>query len=105
MSCGTNGDYPYKVDFSGVTAEAIRPLQRRATKEGRGPEFLIALRAVVDRLHRDPTTFGEPLYRLPKLWLQIRCAVVRPLSVDFGVSEDRRLAYIKAMKLLSAKQG
>jgi hypothetical protein len=92
---------PFQVSFSGVMAEAIRQLQRQASREGRGEDFLSAVRAVVERLRQDPLGFGEPLYRLPVLGLQVRCGAVRPLYVDFAVCEDRPLVFLKAVKLLS----
>jgi hypothetical protein len=44
--------------------------------------------------------FGEPLYHLPALRLQLRCAVIRPLVIDFAVSEEGHEVYIKAVRLL-----
>ena len=85
----------------GAIAEAVRQLMRRALREGRGREFLLALRMVVERLRRDPHEFGEPLYRLPVLRMQVRCALVRPLYVDFAVCDDRPLVFLKLVKLLS----
>jgi hypothetical protein len=84
-----------------LIAEAIRELQRRASRQGRGEEFLQALRTVVDRLRHDPNEFGEPLYRLSALRMQVRAGTVRPLYVDFAVCEDRPLVFIRAIKLLS----
>jgi hypothetical protein len=101
MPSSGNGEPSFQIAFSDLIAEAIRQLQRRASRQGRGEEFLVALRTVVERLHRNPNEFGEPLYRLPVLRMQVRCAVVRPLSVDFAGCEDRPLVFIKAVKLLS----
>lgn len=64
-------------------------------------EFLDAIRHVVHRLRHDPTEFGEPLYRLPILRMEVRCAAIGSLYVDFGVCEDRPLVFIKAVKLLA----
>ncbi|MHB1426642.1 MAG: hypothetical protein ACYC3I_26065 [Gemmataceae bacterium] len=104
MAAPTNGEPAFQIAFSGVIAETIRQLQRRASRQGRGEEFLLALRAVVDRLHHDPNEFGEPLYRLPVLRTGVRCAVIRPLSIDFAVCEDRPLVFIKAVRLLAAPE-
>lgn len=101
MASSDNGSRTFQISFSGVIAEQIRRLQRRASRQGRGEEFLLAMRAVVDRLHHDPSEFGEPLYRLAVLRMQVRCAVVRPLSMEFAVCEDRPLVFIKAVELLS----
>lgn len=101
MSSASSGDYPFHLGFSGVLAEAIRQLQRQASHEGRGKEFLVAIRTVMDRLRQDPREFGEPLYRLSAMRMQVRCVAVRPLYVDFAVCEDRPLVFLKAVKLLA----
>lgn len=99
-----NGEPPFQIAFSGLIAEAVRQLQERASLEGRGEEFLLTLRAVVDRLRHDPNDFGEPLYRLSVLRMQVRCAAIRPLSIDFAVCEDRPLVFIKAVRLLGPRE-
>jgi len=100
MRSSPNGDQLFQLEISAAIAEALRQLQRRASREGRGKAFLLALRKMVDRLRSDPSEFGEPLYRLSGLRMQIRCAVIRPLGVYFGVCEDRPLVFIKSVKLL-----
>jgi hypothetical protein len=92
---------PYQVHNSRAIARTFQLIQRQASREGRGEELLRAARQVYERLRRDPTTFGEPLYRLPALRIQVRCVAVRPLYVDFAVCEDRPLVFIKAVRLLS----
>jgi hypothetical protein len=104
MPAPQNGDGPFQLDFSGAIADTIRQLQRQASWEGRGREFLLAIRAVVARLRREPTEFGEPLYRLPALRMQVRSAIVRPLYINFAVCEDRPLVFIKAIKLLAPEE-
>jgi hypothetical protein len=91
----------YQVHNSQAIAQAFLRLQDQASVEGRGPELLQAAHIVYQRLRKDPTEFGEPLYRLPTLRMQVRCALIRPLYVDFAVCEDRPLVFIKAVKLLS----
>jgi hypothetical protein len=94
---------PYEVHNSAAIAQAFLRLQRQATREGRGQEFLRAAREVYEHLCQKPSEYGEPLYRLSALHLQVRCVAVRPLYVDFAVEEDRHLVFIKAVKLLSAQ--
>jgi hypothetical protein len=65
---------------------------------------LTAIREVIVRLRNDPTEFGEPLYRLPVMRMQLRCASIRPLYVDFAVCDDRPLVFIKAVKLLASQK-
>jgi hypothetical protein len=98
FASSSNGDPRYDVEISGTNAADI--LARQASRAGIGREFVAAFRAVIARLRRDPNHFGEPLYRLPTMRLQVRCAVIRPLVVDFAVSEERPEVYIKSVKLL-----
>jgi hypothetical protein len=100
MPSSANGDHSFQLEFSAAIAEALKQLQRRASQEGRGKSFLLALRKIVVRLRSDPNEFGEGLYRLAALRMQIRCAVIRPLVVHFGVCEDRPLVFIKTVRLL-----
>ena len=101
MSSAPDKGQPFRVGISGATAQALRQLQRRASREGRGAAFLGAVRTAVQRMQSDPMTFGEPLYRLPALRIDVRCAVIRPLSIHFGVSEVHHIVVIQTVKLLS----
>jgi len=100
MSSGPNGEHRYQLDISVAIARRLRRLQRTATRKGLGEEFLAAFRYAVSRLYHDPTRFGEPLYRLPALHLQIRCAAVGLLGIHFGVHEHRRIVFLQEVKLL-----
>jgi hypothetical protein len=91
---------PFEIHASALLVEAFRRIQRRATLEGRGLEVLEAIRYIRQRLSRDPSNFGEPLYRLPALRMQIHCGVVGPLAIHYGVCEDRPLVFIRGIQLL-----
>jgi hypothetical protein len=95
---------PYEVHGSGVIGQALRDLQRQAAQEGRGENMLVALRRIYRELRQNPHSFGEPLYRLPGLRMQIRTCVVRPIAVDFAVCEDRPLVFIKGVTLLDPER-
>jgi hypothetical protein len=101
VSAMGGGHYPYQLHISAALGERVRQLQRQASREGRGREYLEAIRTVVERLRTDPTEFGEPLYRLRALRVQVRSASVRPLFIDFGVCEDLPLVFLKSVKLLA----
>src|SRR4051794_2399570 len=97
----TNGRHRHQIEFSAALAATVRNLQQRATRENRGEEFLAAFRRIVAFLQSSPNSFGESLYRLPALRLRVRCAAVRQISIDFAVSEDRPVVYIKSVRLMS----
>jgi hypothetical protein len=70
-------------------------------QQGLGAAFLEKLRIVNDRLRNDPHGFGEALYRLPALKLQIYQGVVIPLVVTFGIHDELPLVFVRVVKLLS----
>jgi hypothetical protein len=97
-----NGHHtPYEVHASGaITAELIA-IQQRASLIGLGDQVLSAIRQIHERLRSAPYDFGEPLYQLPALRMQIRCGIIAPLVIHFGVCEDRPLVFLKGVALIS----
>jgi len=90
----------FEIIFAPKISQQIRALHRDAARAGAGRRFLAALRRVTLRLESDPYDFGEPMYRLPALRMQLRCAVVPPLIIHFGVCEDRATVYVKGVESL-----
>jgi hypothetical protein len=101
MPQAANGGQRYQVHISGAIAKKLKQLQRRASLQGRGESVLKALREIVERLREDPLGWGDRLYRLPALRLQVCHGSIRPLFVNFAVSEDKSLVFIKGVELLS----
>lgn len=99
----TGPEANYHVHNSGAIKDDFLRLQVIAARQGRGDELLRAGRAVFKRLQTDPWAFGEPLYRLSALRMQVRSAVIAPLAIDFAVSEDRSDVYIKSVRLLGRR--
>lgn len=97
----SNGKRGYEVHNSNAIAAEFFRLQQEATQQGRGEELLRATRDAYDRLRKDPNEFGEPLFRLSVMRIQVRCAIIRPLYIDFAVCEDRPLVFIRAVRLLA----
>jgi hypothetical protein len=89
------------VHCSGKVDAEIRGLLRLALVQGRGAAAVKAFRQIIDRLENDPLRFGEPTFRLSALRLRLRTGIVKPLVVDYAVSEDHRMVWIKVVKLLS----
>ena len=96
-----NGEH-FEVHCSGVVAQQIYELQDSATGKQK-KEIADAFWAVVKRLQVDPHDFGEPLYRLPSMRMQVRTSVVPPLAVIFAVCEDRPHVFIKRVKLIGKR--
>jgi hypothetical protein len=90
----------YEVHCSGVNARSLKEVQKRAKEQGRGESVLSAIRSIWQRLSFHPVEFGEPLYRLPALRLQVRHGAIGPLLIYFAVHEDKPLVFIKSVVLL-----
>src|SRR5437762_12181424 len=93
---------PFAVHDSGAVRKLFLDLQLRAALEGRGQEMLDAYRQIVQRLQTDPLGFGEPKYSLKHLRLQVRSCSIRPLVVDYAVTVEHQLVFIKFLRLMSA---
>src|SRR5579884_2106888 len=93
-----NGAGRFAIHLSEAVRRAMVRLHRRAWREGRGLEFIRALRQLIRELENRRFDIGEAAYRLPGLRMQVRSAVARPLLVDYAACEDRRLVFIKGVK-------
>jgi hypothetical protein len=77
MTSAGNGHFPrYDVRMSEHNRDVLQQRHLEAAQVGKGHIFLEAFRQIVARLSTDPLNFGEPLYRLPAMRLQVRQAVV-----------------------------
>jgi len=101
MSEHSNGQHPYNVEMSEQTKKILLQRHREAALEGKSSQFLAAFRIILHRLHNDPLTFGEHIYRLPALRLLVRQGMVSPLLVYYAVHEDLPLVFIRGFKVLS----
>jgi hypothetical protein len=100
-SAGNGPQFLWRVHLSQVVAQSLYKLQNEAAAQGRGDQAKAAFRSIVQHLKTDPTEFGEPLYRLPAMQLQVRTAAVGPVVVDYVVNTEHFLVFIKGAKLMS----
>jgi hypothetical protein len=101
MISESNGQSGFKVVPVETVKVDLRSFHTQSMELGKGAPFLIALRQVYYRLHRDPHGFGEALYRLPALKLLVYQGVISPLVVTFGVHEELPLVLIRVVNLLA----
>jgi hypothetical protein len=99
-----NGPRRYQVQCSKVVANSLRLLHRRASHLGQANASIAALRRIVRAIQENARTVGEPLYQLPAVRLQVRPIVIAPVVIDFAVSDDSAIVYIKSGRLLSLPQ-
>jgi hypothetical protein len=90
---------PYRVVYSDAVKSRLRELSDVAIARGDGPAFLAALKAFVGRLPVYPQ-FGDPIMDLIAEEGQIRLGIIRPLSMRYGVYEDRRLVLCGTLPVL-----
>ncbi len=83
-----------------MIARSLKQIQKHAKEQGRGESVLSAIRSIWHRLSLNPVEFGEPLYGLPALRLQVRHGAIGPLLVYFAVHENKPLVFIKGITLL-----
>jgi hypothetical protein len=97
---GEGNGLVFEVKLSQKIKERAKELHQETVLRGEGPSFLRALRIIHDRLRRDPTRFGEPLYHLRALKLVMYQAVVSPVVVVYVVHEEKPLVFLRDVKLL-----
>ncbi len=74
-------------------------LAKEAAARGDGPAFDTALKQSLARLVVYPQ-FGDPQIDLVVGEGQIRTGIIRPLSMRYGVNEDRRIVFCTAPPVL-----
>ena len=92
----------YEVVLAGLAKEQLRMSHRQEAEAGRGQKLVSAFRRIVQRLQRDPVSFGERLYRLPALQSVVYQGAIRPLVVDYAVHDDHPIVFIRGFSLLPA---
>jgi hypothetical protein len=83
--------------------ERILELAAVARERGDGSAFLAALREFDRRLRMYPQ-FGDPLADLRQESGQLRIGIVPPLSMRYGVLEERRRVFVAALPVLLAQR-
>ena len=90
----------HEVAVSKHVSAIIKQLHERAAQQGKGEQFLAALRTIHHRLQNDPQVFGEPLFHLPALKLLVYQAIVSPLVVHYALHQARPLVIVRSVELL-----
>jgi hypothetical protein len=101
MSSGNGPPQQFVISMSQAQRAHLLQLHLQEHALGKGPRFLAAYREIIRRLQRDPQIFGEELYMLPVIRLDIRQAIVDRIVVDYGVHKEKRIVFIQGFKVLS----
>lgn len=101
----SNGRHPseYSIGVTGNANAELLAITRDAKDDSRGDRVEEAYVAILARLKFDPVTFGEPLYRVQKMSMTIRCAVIMPLYLEYGVHDTRPVVVIRRVVALSSR--
>lgn len=99
----TNGRHPreYSLGVTGKARAELLAITEAAKTKGTIQRVDSAFDAILKRLKVDPSTFGEPQYRIPKMSMTIRCAVITPLYIEYGVHDIQPIVVIRRVVALS----
>jgi hypothetical protein len=89
----------YQVVYSTFVEKRLEELADEAVARGDGPAFAAALAEFRRRLALYPQ-FGDPQTDLTAVTVIIYQGIIRPLSMRYGVFEDRRLVFCGAPPVL-----
>jgi hypothetical protein len=90
---------PYQVVFSIAVERRLLELSDEAIARGDGPAFTAAVKEFRRRLAIYPQ-FGDPQIDLVMGGGQIRTGIIRPLSMRYGVHEDKRIVFCTSPPVL-----
>jgi hypothetical protein len=98
MNPEENGHGKFQVSLAAVVSGEIKQFLRIAMEVGQEGRFLEAPKQVEQRLENEPGSFGEPLFYLKSLRLEMRLAIVPPFAATFGVNYSARTVFVSKMK-------
>jgi hypothetical protein len=90
---------PYQIVYSSAVKQHLRELSEVAFARGDGPAFTAALKEF-DRLLRLYPQFGDPQIDLTAEPGVIYLGIIPPLSMRYGVYENRLLVLVVALPVL-----
>lgn len=94
-------DLTYRVSWSRKVVEALKDLKRKAHEFGGGKELARVVRAIDDRLRREPLALGE-VYR-SRGAVEEHLAVHEFLAVDFAIDKERKFVLVRDCRPLSGQ--
>jgi hypothetical protein len=89
MNGASESHRPAIVELTGLARAQLRAVSRYATYAVAGEAVAEAARELFARLRSDPREFGAVMYRVRKLRMEVRHAVVPPLYVEYGIRDQR----------------
>lgn len=99
MKPEVNGQDTFQVSISGLLADVIKVMLQIAVAAGREDTFYQGLEKIHKKLKSDPGRFGEPLYHLKNLNLEMRIGIIYPFTVTYGVNYSARTVFVSKLTL------
>ncbi len=81
-----------EAEYLAICAESVE-------HELHGP-VIASMSQILERLAKDPRDVGEPLFRLSKLEMMVRCAAISPLRIEYGVHNSEPVVIIRKVRWL-----
>jgi hypothetical protein len=102
VSAPASEPVPYRVVYSERVRQRLLALADVARERGDGEAFLAAVKEFQRRLCLYPQ-FGEPLFDLKLEPGQVWLGIIRPLSMRYGVFDERRVVMVSELPVLLPK--
>ena len=102
MSTAASEPVPYRVVYAERVRQRLLALADVARERGDGDAFVAAVKELHRRLCLYPQ-FGEPLFDLTQEAGQVWLGIVRPLTMRYGILDDRRVVMVSELPVLLPK--
>src|SRR5436190_15211340 len=89
---------PYRVEYLPTAKRGLLQLYLTAKRSSRLADLIAVAENVEHRLRSEPLVFGEPIYDLHHARIQIRVGVQGPLVLEYGVSLDQPLVFVREVR-------
>ena len=102
----TNGTpAPFRVEMTGPAETDFESTLDAAAAAGVGRAVVDAIGQIWRRLEHGPRDFGEPMYHLRAMKMEVRKAAIAPIYVEYGVHDDQLVVVIRRVRWLGNPSG
>ena len=101
MTMSSNGQTLYKLRHLPSVTDEIKSIANDLALHGRKAEFLSAMTAVVAKLQKEPTVWGDPEYNLHHPGGCIYHGIMKPVIVKYAVFEHEKTVLLLNVRILA----
>ncbi|MBI3822101.1 MAG: hypothetical protein HY289_05400 [Planctomycetes bacterium] len=95
-----NGQAGYELRHLPIVVDQIKFLAEQAAVRGMQPQLGAALKTVLEKLRKEPSTWGDPDYNLKKPGGCVYHGIVEPVIVTYAVFEREKIVLITKVRWL-----